>query len=400
MCRSAKERIENNNIRRFKGMDKPLFLISDCYPGIWLEHVYDSVIYARMYPENLPLAKNTLELFIDKQRENGQFPCYVWDGAKRPDDFPPERLIGYGQTQECVSFAALCLDYYRMSGDRDFLKKCFDACAKWEQWFRDERMTLGSGLVEMFYGYDTGHDNSGRLTGMLYHGNASEKPDVTEEEKAADAAPIIAVDMNCNFYSTEMSLAAMADELSLPEKAKEYREKAADVKKRLLDVCYDKNEKFFFDVDRHGAKRKYYSSTILHLFLEKVLDPEKDAVLIREICERWIFNPSEFWTPYPFPSMAATDPTTKVHAERNSWGYFSQALIALRCTRWMDDYGFSKEFDSLSERWLTAWASCEDGFHFGQELDPFTGVHSPSSEWYSSCMLFCLFAAKRLGFIE
>ena len=36
-------------------MDKPLFLISETYPGIWLEHVYDSVFYASENPEYLYL---------------------------------------------------------------------------------------------------------------------------------------------------------------------------------------------------------------------------------------------------------------------------------------------------------------------------------------------------------
>ena len=81
---AARERIEKYNIRAFKGMDKPLFLISDTYPGIWLEHVYDSVISAKMDPEKLPLAVNTLNLFMDYQRPDGQLPCYVWDANKMP----------------------------------------------------------------------------------------------------------------------------------------------------------------------------------------------------------------------------------------------------------------------------------------------------------------------------
>ncbi|MFQ9148453.1 MAG: hypothetical protein ACLR5G_09380 [Eubacteriales bacterium] len=82
---AARERIEKYNIRAFKGMDKPLFLISDAYPGIWLEHVYDSVISAKMDPSKLPLAVNTLNLFMDYQRPDGQLPCYVWDANKCPN---------------------------------------------------------------------------------------------------------------------------------------------------------------------------------------------------------------------------------------------------------------------------------------------------------------------------
>ena len=113
-----------------------------------------------------------------------------------------------------------------------------------------------------------------------------------------------------------------------------------------------------------------------------------------------ISNPDEFNTPFPYPSMAVCDPSVKWHAERNCWGYYSQGLIALRCTRWMDYYGFNADFDRLCERWLTAWTSCFGRVNLGQELDPFTGEPTACSEWYSSCMIFFIFAAKRLGYID
>lgn len=40
------------HIACFLGMEKPLFLLSEQYPGLWLEHVYDS-------------AGNAIHLFID-----------------------------------------------------------------------------------------------------------------------------------------------------------------------------------------------------------------------------------------------------------------------------------------------------------------------------------------------
>ena len=55
------ERIENNHIGCFEGMDTPLFLISTQYPGIWMEHLYDSVIYAKMFPERTEIAVNTVK---------------------------------------------------------------------------------------------------------------------------------------------------------------------------------------------------------------------------------------------------------------------------------------------------------------------------------------------------
>lgn len=393
LCDVIRQRIESYHIGCFQGMEQPLFLISNAYPGVWLEHVYDSLMYGRLFGD-WTLAKNTLTLFLDRQTDAGQLPCYVWDRARIPD--LRADMVGYGQTQECVSFAALCAEYWRETGDRDFLARAYRGCGAWEAWYRRNRMTLGQGLVEMFYGYDTGHDNSGRLLGMACPGNNGCNAAVPPPEDGI--TPIIAVDMNCNLYATDMALAGLADDLGLPEEAGAWREKAKALKKRLFEICWDEADAFFYDVDRNGQKRRCLSSTVLHLFLEKVLDPAEDRSVIRLLLDRHVLNPREFWTPYPFPAVAICDPTARVHTPANSWGYFSQGLIALRATRWMDDYGLSAEFDTLCERWLDAWTRCFDRIKMAQELDPMTGEPSPSSEWYSSCMLFYLYAAKRLKY--
>ena len=44
------KKIMDVHIACFKDMDKPLFLISEQYPGLWMEHVYDSVFFAKLEP--------------------------------------------------------------------------------------------------------------------------------------------------------------------------------------------------------------------------------------------------------------------------------------------------------------------------------------------------------------
>ena len=59
----ALRRIKEKHINCFKGHIKPVFLISDTYPGVWLEHAYDSVFFAKMDENYLERAKNPLNLF-------------------------------------------------------------------------------------------------------------------------------------------------------------------------------------------------------------------------------------------------------------------------------------------------------------------------------------------------
>ncbi len=400
ICEQIMNRIDSYHIRKFEGHEKELFLISDMYPGIWLEHVYDSLVFAKLDERGRELSKNVINLFIDCQKENGQFPCYVLDKAKWKRDIS---LIGYSQIQECVSFASLGLETCKMTGDIQLLEKVYSSCCAYVGWLRKNRNTRGTGLVEMFVGFDTGHDDSSRLDGLSCRGNY--KIDGISQNASIlppyeNVAPILAVDMNCNFYANLRTLSDMAQMLGKEEESEEWKNQARRVKELIFVHCFDKEDAFFYDVDKNGNKRKIRSCTVFHLFMEHLLDKEEDAQLIDEIKHRYLKNPDEFFTPYPYPSMSIAQSRNRHHSSSNCWGYFSQGLIALRCIRWMDDYGMSDEFDELCEKWLSAWTDSFDSFKLGQELDPITGKASPSSEWYSSTMLFYLYAAKRLGIVN
>ncbi len=391
VCQAIRERLENENIGYIPGVERPLLKISNRYQGLWLEHLYDSILYAQMDPEKLYLAENAVCEFIARQRENGQLPLAMTASG-----------VGYSHIQECVSMGKLCLMIYEMNGDRDFLKTVYGALAKWVAWLRRCRMTTGRGLIEQFVGYDTGHDNSLRNVGMGCQGRnqrSKESPSLDADVLPPDdgVTPILAVDMNCNFYGNHMALSRMADLLGYAEEAESWREQAAHIKKRLFEECFCAEDCFFYDVDRNGNQRKCLCSTIFHLFIEEVLDRETDGALIDEIYRRHISNPREFATPYPFPPIAICDPAWKKLKPENCWGYYTQGNIAIRTTLWMEQYGFGDAFDRVCRGWVEAWTTHFDTVKVGQELDPITGVPTGCSQWYSSGMVFYLYATARLG---
>lgn len=390
ICDEIKNRLESIHIKKFG--DKELLLISSQYAGLWLEHVYDAVLYATMDKTKLYLAKNTIEIFTDNQKD-GQYPFRVIEKDGKT-------VFEYSQIQECVSFLTLAYEVAQMLDDDEFYQKIYNSGVKWISWLENNRMTLKKGLVEMFVGFDTGHDNSGRLEGISCKGNyilpSGECAEASVLPAGDNTAPVIAVDMNCNFYGNMTALAKIAEKLGNYADAVFWKNKAKIVKEKLFEICYDEKDAFFYDVDKNGNKRKYLSSTIFHLFLEKVLDKDEDRALIDEIYARHIKNENEFWTNYPFPSMAICDKSCENHADFNCWGYYTQGLIVLRCIRWMDFYDMSGDFDYICKKWQDAWTNCFDYFKLGQELDPITGKPTKSSQWYSSCMLMYLYAAKRL----
>ena len=259
----ALSRIENIHVKRFPGYDEPLFLISNAYPGVWLEHAYDAVAYANLTEDGNRVLRSQMRLFLDKQLEDGHLPCYVLD-AENPRTRNYGRLIGYGQLQECVSFASLCLEAAEKLKDEAFLAEAYVKCGKWADWQVRNRMTTGKGLIETFCTFDTGHDNSSRLEGIP---GGCPDADATRINPI-DCLPLYSPDLNAVFFGTNAALSRMASLLGKRSESEQWQEKAFNVQKLILDVLYDPEEEFFFDVDRFGNRRKHFSIAAMTVFQE------------------------------------------------------------------------------------------------------------------------------------
>ena len=131
ISKQIKEHLEGVHICRFEGLDKPVVLVSEYYPGIWLEHVNDSVIYAMMDKSKIYLAENSIDLFLSNQKEDAHIPCYVLDRKRASKEKGWNTIIGFSQVQECTSFTSLALLVYRVNGNKEYLKKVYTGAKKW-----------------------------------------------------------------------------------------------------------------------------------------------------------------------------------------------------------------------------------------------------------------------------
>jgi hypothetical protein len=125
------------------------------------------------------------------------------------------------------------------------------------------------------------------------------------------------------------------------------------------------------------------------------LDQARDKRIFHELWTRQLGNPKAFWSKYPFPSSALDDPTFVRPIPRNSWGGASQALTALRTSRWMAHYGKEKEHRVLMRAWVEA---IERSGGFRQQMDPLSGdftMIDPSG--YSPAALVYLDFLRQLG---
>jgi len=227
VLKEAKEKILNriytHHLRPWQKSEENIFFISDAYPGVWLEHTFDAIAWADYMPIDHVVSANQVRLFIRNQKESGQLPCFIW-----------RENIGYSQLQECVSFGNMCLKACRQNPqDQNLLSESYRAVVGWMNWLEENRMPNHLGLVEMFCGYDTGHDNSGPLTGMTYQRNHPTKSaDFLPEDD--DVLPVVAPDINACYYGNAIALSEMAKELKLTDEVSFWRNKAEEIRKKYL----------------------------------------------------------------------------------------------------------------------------------------------------------------------
>lgn len=379
-AKQALRKIKESHLRNFLDSDGNIFYISDTYPGLWLEHTYDSVMWG-IVSGDFSVAENQTKFFIKHQREDGQLPSFICNGR-----------IGYSQLQECVSFGSLCLAVYEHTHNKEYLKNCLVSVEKWCDWLEKNRMTLNTGLVETFCGYDTGHDESARFDGIRYRYNIGEEASMYPE--GCTVCPMLSPDVNAVYYGNLNALSKMYEILGDSEKSEFYAKKALNVKDKINEYLYDKETEYYYDRGKDGKFIKVRSVSVTNIFTEKLLTAQE----FEKIFNRYFTDDKEFNTPFPYPSVSYSDDSAKKDAKGNCWGYFSEGLTMLRTTLWLDYYGKSEIADSNYKKWLYAWSISE--LPFGQELDPVTGKPSVCSPNYSSTLLLFLYSCLRLGYVD
>ena len=364
-----------DNLRFVHAYDRRVLVEGGEYDGIWLESgPLEGMIYGRFDPD---VAIANHDVFFHHQRDDGYLPyCVKADRCHT------------AQIQMVVPIAATAWDVAQTTGREDFLARSYDACGRWDDWFSRNRDTRGFGLCEMFCEFDTGHDNSPRCYGI-----PKKCPDEDAGLCPAVAGlPYLAPDLSATVYGGRVALAAMAEALEKPGDGRRWRDKAEQIRQAIITYCYDTEDECFYDVDCEGNFRKIRCDLIARVLGEHVVDQG----MFERIYERHIHNPEEFWTPYPLPSVSIGDPQFVADMPENCWGGPSQALTALRASRWFLHYGKENDLNELMHKWVAAIVAAEG---FMQQMNPWTGEFSTSPN-YSPAMCVFVDFVDRLGLLN
>ncbi|OXM84479.1 MGH1-like glycoside hydrolase domain-containing protein [Paenibacillus rigui] len=354
------------------GADKPILHEGGVYLGCWLEST--GTINAELLSRFIPsVSAASYALFADYQREDGLMPYKI-----------TEHGPAYRQIQLVSPLARSVWNHYLLHGrDRDFLRKMYDAMKRYDTWLATFRNTRGTGCVEAFSTFDTGHDGSPRFWHVAdtpHLGNAAEcNPD-------SPILPFLAPDLTANVYCQRTYLSRIAEELG--EDASEWTSKAEASRQSLFEYCYDADDAFFYDMDRNGQWVKVQSDVLLRVLACEVGDKE----LFDTALQRYLLNTRKFFAKYPLTSIAMDDPRFDPFSNYNSWAGPTNFLTVIRTPHAFEHHGRYVELTWLVQPMMSALSRMS---RFGQCVSPWTGEEG-YTETYSPAILGLLDFVERL----
>ena len=335
------------------------------YHGAWIESTgsINAELLARFAPD---VARATHLLFAQHQRDDGMIPYKVTDAGP-----------GFSQIQIVTPLARTVWNHFLLTGgtDVEYLRTMYDAMARYDDWLARYRDTRGTGAVEAFCTFDTGHDLSPRFWFVPDRAYLS---DARLVDPASPVLPYIAPDLTANVACQRAYLALIAAELGLD--AAPWRAAAAASIEALFAQCFDADDATFYDRDTTGELVRIQSDVLLRVLACEVGDESFFAAALA----RYLMNTRKFLSHYGFTSLAMDDPRFDHDYTRNSWGGPVNFLSLIRAPHAFEHHGHVAELALVSGSVLSAVGQSD---RFPQCLDPWTGapgfttVYSPSILW-------------------
>mgnify|MGYP003642307925 CR=1 FL=1 len=346
------------------------------YHGCWLEST--GTINAELLSRFIPsVAATTFAGFAQYQRDDGLFPYKLT--ATGPV---------FSQIQTVTPLARSVWTHYALNGrDTAWLAPLYAAMARNDAWLAQWRDTRGTGAVEAFCSFDTGHDLSARF----WH--VPDSP-FNNDPKAwhpdNPTLPFIAPDLTANVTCQRHYLARMAEELG--EDGSAWRAKAEASTAALFTQCFDGDDGFFYDRDRHDRHVRVQSDVLLRVLACEIGD---DAFFAAAL-SRYLLNTTKFFAKYPFTSLALDDPRFDHGFAANSWCGPTNFLSLIRAPHAFEAHHRHVELSWVLQPILSALFRST---RFAQTLNPFSG-EAGFTEVYAPAILCLLDFLERLCGIQ
>jgi hypothetical protein len=339
------------------------------FVGLWLESTgtISTEVLSRFCPQ---AAQSSFNQFVDFRREDGLLPYKI--SADGP---------AYRQIQMVTPLARSVWNHYRRNGDKDFLNKMYHAMVANDYWLVKHRNTRNTGCVEAFGTFDTGHDASPRF---WHCPDVPFKSDPAKCDPDSPILPFLAPDLTANVYCQRKYLALIADELGIA--GEDWKSKAQQSLISLMEHCWDSEDRFFYDRDKHGRFVKVQSDNLLRVF-----SCEIGTDLFSDALEQYLLNTRKFFSRYPMTTIAMDDPRFYQETIYNTWAGQVSFLGNIRIPHAFEYNGRFVELSWILHPLLTALSRFK---RFAMGLCPWVGLEGYMDN-YTPTMLFLLDALER-----
>lgn len=250
------------------------------YVGVW---AWDAFFHALAYRHiDRELAENQIRILLDHQREDGMLPDAVHDegvierwGFRDAAGNPYEADV---TKPPLIAWTALKL--YETSGNRDFLDEVYGPIARWNDWWLAKNDDDDDGIVQYNHPNSSGLDDSPLWDGGM---------------------PVESPDLNTYLVLQMDALARIAEILNLPDDAASWRTRADTLTERITAHFWDGEAGVFWATRNNEPVRILTPFNLFPLLTGRLDLPKRKRLLDH------LFDPREFWLPYPIPTVAKND---------------------------------------------------------------------------------------------
>lgn len=363
------------------------------YNGVWLEtQPMGGEMYAK---RDLRVALANMLIFFRNQRKDGKLP-----GMISQRDLWSSLTVHYDWMQGCfLPYAALKL--YYLIKDRDYLNMLYRTLADFDAYLWSCRDSNSDGCLESWCIWDTGEDN---CTVQMLHGLkqpdhgawGKDTPPTDRTPFPYDSPQYMGYSYACRIVLSKIS------EILENSEAELWKERAKEVQIRAKERLWDENRHAFFMRDASGEFVNALTQENIKCMYMGLMTQDMADSFVKE----HLFNEEEFWTPYPFPSIAANDPYFHVNNEcsncaellnklgtaahdldDNSWSGPLSGLTWQRSIDALLNYGYHAQTVWVGKRILELLKKHR---HYVQNYHPFTGEPAKGDNGYGPTMLAAL----------
>jgi hypothetical protein len=246
---------------------------------------------------------------------------------------------------------------------KDKIRMIYQIFDKYVSWLYKCKDKDGNGLVEYTNSFNSGTDDSPRFDGLFSDGNHIGKMQAVES-----------VEQNVWLSLMHHHLSQMAATLGDKRAASEHAQKATILESKIEKYFWNEEDGFYYDMNTQNHKqiKVKVEFAFMVMFMKNA---RKDR--IKRLIADHLINPKEFWSNYPVPSVALSEPT---FTRKTMWrGPVWPNINWLICLG-LEQQGYKNIARELAEKTVKMLGPqydngiCVRGPRFNEWFDPINGA--------------------------